>query len=338
MARRELFLVYRSPREGAYSIERLFESLEPFLDQHYKVRKIVLPFLGTGPGAMIRNLFFLRRLVKKNAIVHITGDVQYLLGIGSFDKSVVTIHDCGHLQGLSGLRKWLYRKLWFEMPCRRAAAITVISQATRLNLKLHIGVLADRAEVIHNCLTAEFSVSCRNFNQACPTILQIGTGAHKNLDSLIQAVTGLSCRLAIVGRLNQRLVNLLDQSQINYEVFYDVSDERLARIYADSDLLYFASKNEGFGLPIIEAQMAGLPVITSNILSMPEVAGEGAIFVDPYSVDEIRQAVVRLVEDESLRKRITEAGRKNITRFEPERIAEDYCRVYDSVVTRSEKI
>ena len=85
---------------------------------------------------------------------------------------------------------------------------------------------------------------------------------------------------------------------------------------------------EGFGLPILEAQATGRPVITSNEASMPEVAGDAAILVNPYEVVEIKEAVEKIISDKKLREDLIKKGIENIKRFTPEKIAENYASLY----------
>lgn len=94
-----------------------------------------------------------------------------------------------------------------------------------------------------------------------------------------------------------------------------VSNEEKASLYANAQGLVFTSLYEGFGLPLLEAHSFGIPVLTSNCTSMPEVAGDGAIFVDPYSTADIVRGMEMLAFDESIRQKIICAGYQNIQRF-----------------------
>ena len=89
---------------------------------------------------------------------------------------------------------------------------------------------------------------------------------------------------------------------------------------------------EGFGVPILEANALGRPVITSTTTAMPEVAGEGAVLVDPYKPEEIRQAVQRLIEDDAFRMDLVKKGYQNVQRFKPEMVAAKYEELYKRVV------
>lgn len=105
----------------------------------------------------------------------------------------------------------------------------------------------------------------------------------------------------------------------------------MQRAYAASDLLLFASTLEGFGMPILEAQTVGRPVVTSNLSSMPWVAGDAAVLVDPYSVESIRQGVRQVIGDRALRERLIQKGFENVRRFDAEYVAQEYVRIYEAV-------
>jgi glycosyltransferase involved in cell wall biosynthesis len=96
-------------------------------------------------------------------------------------------------------------------------------------------------------------------------------------------------------------------------------------------MVLFASTYEGFGLPIIEAQATGRPVVTSRVTAMPEVAGDGACLVDPYDVASIRSGVLRVLGDRGYRDSLVHRGFENVRRFEPGRIAAQYARLYEEV-------
>jgi glycosyltransferase involved in cell wall biosynthesis len=99
-----------------------------------------------------------------------------------------------------------------------------------------------------------------------------------------------------------------------------------------SDILFFASTFEGFGMPILEAQAIGRVVVTSNILSMPEVGGNAALYVDPYSIEQIRDAICILKNDKILRNSLIDKGFENIKRFNPDTIAFQYEALYQEII------
>ena len=98
-------------------------------------------------------------------------------------------------------------------------------------------------------------------------------------------------------------------------------------------MVVFASLYEGFGLPILEAQAMGRPVITSNFGAMKEAAGEGALLVDPYSVEAIREAILRITREPALREDLIAKGRENAERFRAEAVAARYGELYRCLAT-----
>ena len=94
-----------------------------------------------------------------------------------------------------------------------------------------------------------------------------------------------------------------------------VSDEELSVLYSSCFAFIYPSYYEGFGLPVLEAQSLGVSVLTSNCSSLPEVSGDGALFVDPESVDDITRGMKEIIDNTELRKKLIEAGRKNLSRF-----------------------
>jgi glycosyltransferase involved in cell wall biosynthesis len=232
---------------------------------------------------------------------------------------------------LRGLKRLLYQWLWFKLPCWKAARITTISDATQAVLTRLVGSFKGKTIVIDNCIPAFIEPTPKVFNSASPCILQIGTGPHKNLDRLIEAVAGLVCELKIVGNPSEKDRRELMERQIPHSIESDVTDARIKEIYHEVDILFFASRHEGFGLPILEAQAAGIPVITSDRYSMPWVAGVGgALIVEPESPEEIRRAVEAICRDTSRRHEMLLRGKINVERFKPPKVARAYIQLYES--------
>lgn len=113
-----------------------------------------------------------------------------------------------------------------------------------------------------------------------------------------------------------------------------VPDDKLSALYSGAMALTFPSLFEGFGLPILEAQACGTPVITSNISSMPEVAGKGAILVDPYSEEAIVEALVQVESREGKVEGLVKAGFLNIKKFSWEKCANETLKVLTDLKPR----
>jgi glycosyltransferase involved in cell wall biosynthesis len=263
---------------------------------------------------------------------HVTGDVHFLaLGLPG-RRTVLTIHDCGFMNHASPIARVILKWLWLDWPVRHCRYVTTVSEATRRDVVRLTKCEAEKILVIPTVIADTFSRVDRPFNESCPRILHIGLAPNKNFERHVKAIAGLSCELHIVGKLNARHVGLLEKHGIKYKAEYDLSQADMHRAYVESDMLLFASTLEGFGMPIVEAQSVGRPVVTSILSSMPEVAGDGACLVDPFSVESIRDGVRRVIRDADYRASLIEAGYRNIRRFDPDAVARQYEALYRRVV------
>jgi glycosyltransferase involved in cell wall biosynthesis len=124
---------------------------------------------------------------------------------------------------------------------------------------------------------------------------------------------------------------LLESSSVDYENSVNISNAEMIQAYDWADLVVFVSLTEGFGMPIIEAQAMGRPVIVSNLSPMKEVAGAGALTVDPFDIVAIRNAINQVVEDAPSRDKIIAFGLENVKRFSAKAVAGQYAQLYRSV-------
>lgn len=290
----------------------------------------VSPYPSRGLMPRLMNLRAVSRLAAD--VHHIVGDVHYLAFALPGEKLVLTIHDCAALERLHGWRREALRQLWFVQPMRRAAVVTTISETTKEELRRWVGKLADKVLVIPNCVRAEFQPDPKPFNAACPVVLQVGTGWNKNVVGVARALIGIPCRLDIVGKLDPSQRDALRASRVDFRELGRIPDEQLTEAYRNCDLLVFASFYEGFGLPILEAQAVGRPVVTSNRSAMPEAAGAGALQVDPEDPQAIANAVRRIIAEADLRERLIRAGFENVARYRQQPIAESYEAAYTTAL------
>ncbi len=328
----EVVLISRKAFSGQYSIEQVFQQVVPHLQQNYKVRDYRLPYPSKGLWPRIQSALAARR--HQGKVNHITGDITYVAPFLKGRKTIVTVHDCGFVHRAGGIKKGLLKFFWLTWPCRHAQIVTAISETTKRDLLQLVRLPAGKVRVVPNPLTLVKEAEQRTSspNNPKPVILHIGTKANKNLQRLIPALQGLEVTLHIVGKLNDRQFTLLEEYAIDYRNSWNLTDSELLEKYRQADLLAFVSTIEGFGLPIIEAQALGCPVLTSNCSSMPEVAGAGAHLVDPYETPAIRAGILRLLEDRPYREHLIEQGYRNIGRFRPQAIARRYLALYDEIL------
>lgn len=319
----------RRPFPGQHSIERLFVEIRRHFPEDIQSVSCVCPHFSRGFWPRLANVHQARR--KQTEVNHVVGDSHYLaLGLNASD-CVLTIHDCASFLRLKGWKRAVFRWLWHDWPMRRARVVTVVSESTRRELEKYVGIGRGVVRVIPNCVRREFARSPKAFNEVEPVVLQVGTGWNKNVGRVAEALSGLRCRWVIIGEVSQRLRGVLDDCGVPWRHIPRATDQQVLQAYRDSDVVVFASLYEGFGLPIIEAQATGRPVVTSDRLSMPEVACGAALLVDPLDVSAIRAAVVRVFRDRVLRRDLVEAGFENVKRFEAARVAEAYAQIYREV-------
>lgn len=170
---------------------------------------------------------------------------------------------------------------------------------------------------------------------------------NKNLINLTQACVDEEIDLVLVGKDFEDRSNLDHPERKSYAEFLQkftdnprvhilgfISEEELVGIINLAGATLLPSFYEGFGLPILESQICGTPVITSNISSMPEVAGKGALLVDPYDVDRIRSAIRKIFDDQNVQKSLVDNGFENVKKFSWEKIAQQTVDVYKEVAER----
>lgn len=247
------------------------------------------------------------------------------------DKVVLTVLDCGMMLRKKGLAKKIIKWLYFSVPVSRAKFITAISEETKKEIIEITRCDPDKIKVIPVAVSPIYQPYPKEFNTIKPSILHIGTGSNKNIFRLIEALNGIDCHLTIIGKLSPEHLEALKLNNIDYSNEYNIPNERLLEKYIECDILSFVSTFEGFGMPIIEANSVERVVITSNISSMPEVAGKSACLVDPYNVEEIRKAFLKVIRDPEYREHLVQKGRINKLRFNPDTIAEMYYDIYSKV-------
>jgi glycosyltransferase involved in cell wall biosynthesis len=324
-------LLFRKPVRF-FSIERVFGELEPDISREFILQRWIAPNAGGGPGKILGNL---RAASKCRAdIFHVTGDIHYtVLGLPR-RRTLLTIHDCIFLYSTKGLKRSILKWLFLTWPVRRCGFITTISQATKDDIVAHTGCRPDKIVVIPNPVDGSIRYVPAAFNAENPVILFIGATPNKNLDRVAEALKGIRCRLDIIGNPPEASLRLLGSAGVKYTLRSGLSNEEIAAKYVAADIVLFPSTFEGFGLPIVEGQKAGRPVITSNLSPMKDVAGDGACLVDPYDPDSIRDGVRRLIADAGYREQLVRSGFANVERFAPAVVANQYLNCYKKLLSQ----
>lgn len=319
----------RKPRPNVFSLERLHEDVRGAMPSDLAIDVWTCRHESKGLWPRLRDAWAARRA--QGDVNHVTGDTHYLTFFLHRRHTVLTVADLVSLERLRGLKRWLLWLLWYWLPVKRSCSVVTISEYTRKALLKSVPCDPARVRVIHCPVSDEFQPQPHEWNAGCPRILQIGTKPNKNLERVIEALAGLSCRLIIVGPMTQAQGAMLAAHRVEHENLVGLSRAALVDEYAKADMLLFVSTYEGFGLPIVEANAVGRPVVTSNLSSMPEVAGAAACLVDPYQVTDIRAGVLKVMESAEYREQLVTAGYTNAKRFRAEVVAEQYAVLYREI-------
>lgn len=314
-----------------FSIEKVTSSIISQVAEMNDVVSYEVPNIRADFKGLVKNIKFVFNHRTKKGINHVTGDIHYcILGLIGC-KSVLTVHDTVFLtvkqNKISYFIKWL---LWLYLPCLLADKVICISEKTKNELANH-HVPISKVVVIYDPVSLS-KVSEGKIERDRVQILHVGTKPNKNLNRVIESLKGLNCYLTIIGKLDETQTALLMKSGINYKNLVGLSEEELAFEYISSDIVSFPSLYEGFGMPIIEGQLAGCAVLTSDISPMTEVGMDSVLYVNPNDIDSIREGFKLLIENEQLRDELIEKGKKNAKRFSPNKIAANYIEVYRHLI------
>ena len=269
--------------------------------------------------------------------------------------SVLTVHDLIYIRFPEYFKR-IDRKMYATITknsCKRADKIIAISAQTKHDLIHYFKIEPSKIEVVYQTcnqlflerVSEESKLQLRaKLNLPDKYLLCVGTiEQRKNQLAILKALKAEQIKTPIIlaGKATKYLTeinNYIAESGMQDQVIllHNTTTEELQGIYQMAELMIYPSFFEGFGLPVIEAQASQCPVITSNISSLPEAGGEGAVYIDPNSVTEIGQAIQRLLSNEDLRKDLISKGLKNIERFSEKSVAKNLMDVYSSILNTKE--
>ena len=305
---------------------------------HPNLRPVVtsIPFMGAPQQLQIP------QLARRLGPVSVYHYPHFDLPLAAHPRSVVTIYDLNHLsfpEYFDSLRplKQLYSFQTARWTISRAREIIAISNTTKSRLLQRFPWLdSQKVTVIYFGANEAFRTPpdpgrLRAFRQKFQLgegrfILYVGTHrAHKNLARLLEAYRRLAVEsacphgLLLVGSpkddgdLQARIAALGLNGRV--KVLGHITDEELPLAYRVADVFAFCSLSEGFGMPLLDAMVSETPIVTSNLGAMAEVAGESAVLVDPFTVESIAEGLMRVLDSEALRRRLTASGVERAARF-----------------------
>lgn len=270
-------------------------------------------------------------------------------------KLVVIINDLipflfSGYQGLKSFPRRIYFKNLGRRAAKRADKIITISQYSKKDILKVFRIPEEKIEVIYlsvdrayHSLTSNLEEITSKYGIAKRFIFCFSNfNPHKNVKTLIEAYYRLpqkmksEYQLVLGGRRDRYCMSLekmVKHLKLEEKVIFTgfIPEEDLPLIYNAAELFLFPSLYEGFGLPPLEAMACGTPVIASNTTSLPEVVGQAGILVNPYKVDEIKEAVIRVLTDSTLRNDLIKRGLERAKQFTPEKTAKRILKIFAEV-------
>lgn len=319
--------------------------------------KIKLPFslkenwsiVDYGGGAkhpQVRFFTALPQILKKIKIEIFFGTRHYLPPFNPKIRYVALVHDLIPLRMPELFTKrHLSRFRIFTKVCRHQAdSYIAVSQATKADILHYMKVPEEKIQVIYEGANPNFTPerdeagiqeTMERFGIEGKYLLCLSTvEPRKNMLRTIQAYEQyvlkkeLPYKLVIVGGKgwnNGEIYDYVKEHDLGGHVLFTgyVSNDDVKNIYANATLFIYASLYEGFGIPVLEAMQSGVPVITSNVSSMPEVAGDACVLVDPYQTEEIKNAIIKVLDSEKLQAEMKEKGIAQAKKFSWRKCSEE---------------
>jgi glycosyltransferase involved in cell wall biosynthesis len=349
-ARSLIHALAREDRDNEYTVFLSREAADIDVTPGPNFRRIVTPVVAMQRAVRYtweQGVLPLQLMREKPDLVHSLG---YVSPLAARCPQVVTVHDVNYL-GHKGRRTAFGRRafrFFVERTVNRADRVITVSEFSRSEIVKHMHVSPDKVTVVHSA-GRESADNGAASDAASGLIAAVGRpyilafsslSAHKNIPRLISAFARISSdvphALVLVGHLPEKSAvrTELEAAGDDRIVFtgYLPQDEVEAAMRGAS-LFAFPSLYEGFGLPILDAQHAGVPVACSSAGALPEIAGEGAVIFDPHSVDDMAATLRRCLLDMDLRNRLVASGYENAKLFSWDRTARQTLEVYSAVAS-----
>lgn len=314
----------------------------------HRLKKIpVISIISRAFFFLYDNFFFPFELLLRRVDVY--HSPAFILPLINFNyKKIITIADLGfYVYGRAFSKKWHSIHLKFMLPIsvRKADKIIAISDSTKKQIIEIFKVPEEKVITIYLGVSSKYKIIedkrfidavLLKYNIKKPFILFVGNmDPRKNLKRLIPAFRDAkkeknNLQLVIVGArgelFQKDMLEEIERGDIILTGY--ITEEENICLYNAASVFVFPSLYEGFGLPIIEAMACGTPVVTSNVYSMPEIAGDAAITVNPEKISEITAAILKITGDDSLRKSLIEKGLQRAKLFNWEKTAGATLEVY----------
>lgn len=317
-------------------------------DQKFIYRNNVTPVV-IHPQARHPFLYFLwfefgvKRALKKHNIDVLLSPDGYL-SLNSEIKQIPVIHDLSFVHYPKDIPFWNrnYVNYFFPKFAKKAAKIITVSEYSKQDIAESFQIKEEKIVVAHNGVGESFfpiseedkAATRSKFTEGKPYFLFVSAlHPRKNVTKLFEAFdlykkeTKSEVKLLMVGEKywwNKDIKQVFDDMKFQADVVFTghIQSKELNNIYGSGLALTYVSYFEGFGIPLVEAMKCELPILSSELTSLPEVGGDAAIYVNPFSVEDIKNGMKRMYKDESLRDELIDHGKERSKRFSWDKTAE----------------
>lgn len=295
---------------GSHGIGRFANEL----DKGFSFQRLPIDSSPSSPVDPIRLLYAMLLHIPKVNCVFSPGYNAPLFVVCPY---VFTIHDLNHIDRLENKSffKDIYYHFVMRRACHKAFRILTVSEFSRKRIIDWAGVEPSRVINVGNGVDESYHPDVQPYAPGYDYLLCVSNRkAHKNeprvLEAFARADIDPAIHLIFTGLANETLLNLCRHYGVEERVVFvgRIPENDLPSLYRGAVALVFPSLYEGFGLPVIEAMACGTPVLTSNTTSLPEVAGNAALLVDPLSVDEISEGIEQICTNNDLRETLQQKG------------------------------
>lgn len=272
-------------------------------------------------------------------------------------KKINVIHDLGYFEKNLNAYKTLdtiYMKTFMKLSCQIANKTIAVSEFTKKDIINRLNINSKKITTILEAVEEEFKqIKDKNMLQKVikkydlklPFIFYCGSlSPRKNLIRSLKAFNKIKDKIPhnfyLTGNTKWaedktlEFINKNENLSKRVKILGYLPNQELVVLYNLADFLLFPSLYEGFGLPILEAQACGCPVLTSNATSCPEVADDSAHLVDPYSIDDIKNGILKISKDKNYKKELIKKGFENVKRFSWEKTAQGFLKEINDLLIK----
>ena len=262
-----------------------------------------------------------------------------------YKNKIVTLHDVSFIRcpnAFSFKFKLVY-KLLIPLLLKNSKKIFTVSNFSKNEiLDVYKFVNPSDIEVIYNAVDKKFrQIKTKSKNKYILGLSSLNP--RKNFVRLIKSFVELkkeindkNLKLYLIGNIsgnfkNNEILNLINNNKTDIKIFSLLDDEQIIELYSGAELFIYPSLYEGFGIPPLEAQACEIPVISSNVSSLPEVLSDSVLYCNPLSIKDIKDKMKQLLEDTNLRKELIEKGKENIKQFDWTKSAQKVVDVINNI-------